>query len=280
MIRHAPHLALAAALILAASAATEAASADSRVGVAGPVAPRATSIMAGGATQDLAPGQDVAAQEKIVTDQTGQAEILFLDRSSLRIGPSTEMAIDDFAYSPTDGSGKLAASASKGLLRFAGGDLSKRPNQVTLRTPVAILGVRGGIALVEIGSDGATSATFLYGEALTIASLNGTVVSIGRPGYFSSVAAKGSAPTPPQAASAADLAAKLALLINGTSESTASKLDTAAIEAILKDLTAIEGSTTASNVTARASFIKALVGTGTLPPCPGGRMRGGSGACI
>jgi hypothetical protein len=278
MMRHALHRALAAALLCAASAATGAAAADSRVGVTGPVAPHAASVMPGGATQELVPGQDVIAQEKIVTDAGGQAEILFLDRSSLRIGPNSEMTIDDFAYSPDGGSGRLAASASKGLLRFSGGDLSKRANQVTLRTPVAILGVRGGIALVEIGSDGATRATFLYGDALTIASLNGTTVTVGRPGYFSSIAANGSPPSPPQPASAADLAAKLALLNSGTPGGGAN-LDSAAIDALLSNLATIEGATAASNIAARASFIKALSGIGPLPACPGGKPRTHSGAC-
>ncbi len=103
--------------------------------------------------------------EKIVTDHDGQAEILFLDRSSLSIGPDTETSVDDFAYSPTDGSGKLTANADKGLLRFSGGALSKRPDQVTLRTPIGILGVRGGIAIVEIDNAGGTTATFVYGNA-------------------------------------------------------------------------------------------------------------------
>jgi hypothetical protein len=91
---------LAASLAMAASLAV---ADEARVGTAGPVIPHATGIMPDGTSHPLLPGQDIVLHEKIVTDHDGQAEILFLDRSSLSIGPDTETAVDDFAYSPADG---------------------------------------------------------------------------------------------------------------------------------------------------------------------------------
>jgi hypothetical protein len=203
-------LALCVAGAVLASAGGE--SAETRVGVAGPVEPNASAVSPGGGTQAMAPGQDVAVKEKIMTDDGGQAEILFLDRSSLRIGPNSEMEIDEFAYSPEDGTGKLDASATKGLFRFTGGALSKHEDQLILRTPTSILGVRGGIVLVEIGDDGKTSASFLYGDALTVTSRDGNSVRITTPGNFSVVPANGTAPSPPRPVNVAELEAKLALL--------------------------------------------------------------------
>ena len=202
----------AALVILCTLAAAAPALAQGRVGVAGPVQGHAVAIMPDGTSHDLAAGQDVVLNEKIVTDPGAQAEIIFLDRSSLRVGPDSEMTIDDFAYSPQDASGKLSASAMKGLVRFTGGDLSKSENQVTVRTPSAILGVRGGIALADVGAGG-TQVTFLYGNALSVTGTGGASLQITEPGYFSTIGNNG-APTPPQLWNAGALAALLSRLSN------------------------------------------------------------------
>jgi hypothetical protein len=191
-------IALSLALIAPAAAAE-----GMRVGVAGAVEPGVTAIAPDGKSHALAAGEDIGLKDKIVTDAQGKTEILFLDHSSLRISPNSEIVVEEFVYAPDTGAGSLTAEVDKGLFRFAGGDLSKNAGGVKIKTPTTILGVRGGIALIEIGDQGATRATFLYGNALTVGTLNGQVVEITRPGFFTEVGRNGIASSPAQVNTAA-----------------------------------------------------------------------------
>ena len=54
------------------------------------------------------------------------------------------MVLDEFVYDPATGSGKLAMTATKGVFRLVGGKISKS-EPVTLKTPTATIGIRGGM---------------------------------------------------------------------------------------------------------------------------------------
>jgi hypothetical protein len=69
----------------------------------------------------------------------------------MTIGPNSDLTIDRFVYDPNTGTGQLAMTATKGVMRYVGGRLSKHENAVTIRTNVALIGVRGGIVLVRAG---------------------------------------------------------------------------------------------------------------------------------
>ena len=188
------------------------AAAGTRAGVAGAVDPGVTVTAPDGKSHPLKVGDDIATDDKIVTDGGGRAEILFLDQSSIGVGPNSELLIDEFSYKPADGTGNLTTEVGSGALRFVGGALSKHDDAVKIITPATLLGVRGGIALIEVTAGGGTRATFLYGDMLTIDAVDGTVTRIARPGFFSIVAGKGAAPSAPARANAAELAATLASL--------------------------------------------------------------------
>ena len=89
-------------------------------------------------------GQDVVYNEHITTSGSGQTQLLFVDESSMTIGPNSDLTIDQFVYDPQSGTGKLAMSATRGVLRYVGGKLSKQEQAVTVRTSTATLAVRGG----------------------------------------------------------------------------------------------------------------------------------------
>jgi hypothetical protein len=110
----------------------------------------------------------VVFNERIATQAEGQTQLLFLDESSMTVGPNSDLTIDQFVYDPKTGGGKLAMSATKGLLRFVGGKLSKQDEAVTLRTNSATLAIRGGAFIVNMGADGRLTAIFIYGRGLTI----------------------------------------------------------------------------------------------------------------
>ncbi len=142
-------------------------------------------------------GNDVLFDERFVTEQTGQAQVLFLDQSSLTLGPNSEVTVDEFVYDPHQGTGKLATRVTEGLLRYVGGRISKQAD-VIFTTPTAVIGVRGGIALIDVAPNGATRATFLYGQRMTVTS-GGETQTVLRPGYAVTVDDVGAVPSEPEA---------------------------------------------------------------------------------
>ena len=171
--------------------------AATQIGVTAAVNPAAAGTPPAQETRVLRVGTDMVANERVETGPRGQAQLLFLDGSALTVGPNSTIALDEFVYDPDTKSGKLAFSATKGVFRLVGGSLSKR-TPVSIKTPTATIGVRGGIAVVEAGEDG-VNATFLFGDQMSVTS-GGQTQTATRPG-FSIQAPAGGPPNPPQPAS-------------------------------------------------------------------------------
>ena len=187
-------VALVAGLILAAD--TSGPLAQQRVGVSSAVNPEAVSRPPGGTARRLVIGQEIVFNERITTEAAGQTQLLFLDESSMTIGPNSDLTIDQFVYDPKSGTGKLAMSATRGLLRYVGGKLSKQDDAVTLRTSTATLAVRGGAFIANIAANGTTEAVFIYGKGLAITGAAGGSQIVTRPGFYSIIPPGGSPSTP------------------------------------------------------------------------------------
>lgn len=176
--------------------------AQQKVGISSAVNPQATGTPPGAAAHPLVIGQEVVFNERIATTDKGQTQLLFLDESSMSVGPNSDLTIDQFVYDPSRGTGKLAMSATRGLLRYVGGKLSKQDGAVTLRTSTATLAVRGGAFILNIQHDGVTQVIFLYGDGITLRDAQGVVRSVTRPGFEITISRNGQStppqPTPPQ----------------------------------------------------------------------------------
>ena len=78
-------------------------------------------------------GVQIVGDERVITNESGRAQLLFLDHSALTVGPNSNLVLDKFVYDPDTGVGELAFSATKGLFRLVGGRISKN-TPVTIRT--------------------------------------------------------------------------------------------------------------------------------------------------
>lgn len=116
-------------------------------GRVGAVNQDATGTPPGNASRMLAIGTNVVHKERIQTTASGSTQILFPDTSTLNVGRNSNIVIDEYVYDPNAGTGKMVASVGKGVLRFVGGQISHTAG-VTIKTPVATLGIRGGVATV------------------------------------------------------------------------------------------------------------------------------------
>ena len=139
----------------------------------------------------LQPKLDVFQNERIQTDDRGVTQILFVDGTNLTVGPNSDLTIDRFVYNPETSVGEIVAKVGRGVLRFVGGQISKR-GKVSISTPTAVIGVRGGIGLIEHNDNSGTRAVFLFGDGMTATGLgpDGKATqtkNITRPGYSISV---------------------------------------------------------------------------------------------
>lgn len=138
-----------AAIVIAACVAIPGAALSDTVGTAAAVKPASTGTPPGGSTRTLKVGTSIVSRERIQTTNTGSVQLMFNDKSSLTVGPASDLVIDDFVYNPNAaGNGRFAARLTKGALRFVGGEISHTAG-ATINTPVATLGVRGGAAFVS-----------------------------------------------------------------------------------------------------------------------------------
>jgi hypothetical protein len=112
-------------------------------------------------------GIDIQANERVTTKENDRAHLVFLDGTALTVGPSSTIVIDKYVYDPNRKAGELSLSTAKGVFRLVGGAISKT-NDIKVTTPSATIGIRGGIATFEVANGGATKATFLYGEKMTV----------------------------------------------------------------------------------------------------------------
>lgn len=193
-------MAMAAAAALAAAPGASAADApntDAAIGVDAALNPQGSGTPPGGTPQPLAIGQGIVSDERVATAVAGQAQLLFRDGSALSVGPASDLVIDRFVYDPKAGAGQLAMSATRGVFRFIGGEISKGEQPVTLTTPAATIGVRGGIFMARLGPTGDLTVVFLYGKELTVTGRNGVVTVVRRPGFAVRVDRAGDSPSGP-----------------------------------------------------------------------------------
>ncbi|MEH6950675.1 FecR domain-containing protein [Nitrobacter sp. NHB1] len=114
-----------------------------QVGTASAVNPAATANL-----KTITIGQSIAHKERIQTKASGSVQLLFLDKTSMTIGPNSDITIDEYVYDPSANTGKLAATLGKGALRFVGGQISHN-GDAEIKTASALIGIRGGVMMTD-----------------------------------------------------------------------------------------------------------------------------------
>ncbi len=153
-----------------------------RAGVASIVNPTAKGQISG-RSRTIHVGDAIFRNERITTGPRGQVQLLLLDKTSVTVGPNSDLVIDKYVYDRSTNSGSMAMRYSKGVFRFVGGRSSK-DQSVEVNTPTAVIGIRGGILLMRQTENGDIQAIFLAGEEMTATTNNGQTASITRTGFM------------------------------------------------------------------------------------------------
>ena len=96
----------------------------------------------------------VNLNDEVRTAAASQLQILLLDRTTFTVGANARVAVDRFVYNPAANSRSTGVSVTKGAFRFMSGRSARRPSgPVSVRTPVATIGIRGTIFEGVVGED-------------------------------------------------------------------------------------------------------------------------------
>jgi hypothetical protein len=137
-------------LIMAALLAIAAPSMASDVGLV-KVSKGDVRIERAGARLPAGVGAAVQPSDVIVTGADGLAGITFTDNSLVSLGPNSVFSIDKYRFDSTTHAGEFESSLTRGRLAAVSGKMVKQsPESMKVRTPSAIMGVRGTEFIVQV----------------------------------------------------------------------------------------------------------------------------------
>lgn len=111
----------------------------------------AVSIERAGQRMPATIGMPVQEKDVVTTGADGAVGITFTDNSMLSAGPNSVLALDRYAFDSATGKGTLEANLAKGTLAAVSGKMVKKsPESMKIRTPAAIMGVRGTEFVVKV----------------------------------------------------------------------------------------------------------------------------------
>jgi hypothetical protein len=112
-------------------------------------------VLRGGVSQKIAAGDRVLQGDVLTTGADGSVGITFADNSMMSLGPDSRLSLDQFAFDTTTHEGAFDSSLSSGTLAVKSGQIVKQtPEAMKVRTPGALLGVRGTEFVVRAKGDG------------------------------------------------------------------------------------------------------------------------------
>lgn len=97
-----------------------------------------------------APGDALRQGDRVRTGTTGGASIVLKDGTVLSMGPNTTVDLSQFQFDSTTQNGNFLLDVLQGSVRVVTGLMAKvNPERFKVRTPTAVVGVRGTDFIVE-----------------------------------------------------------------------------------------------------------------------------------
>ncbi|MET4575700.1 FecR family protein [Ottowia thiooxydans] len=88
--------------------------------------------------------------DRLLVGAKSAAALTLQDGTTLAVGPDSEVDLEKFSYDPTTQHGSIMVRLARGSLRMVTGLIAKlKPEEVSVRTPTAVIGVRGTDFIVE-----------------------------------------------------------------------------------------------------------------------------------
>ena len=115
------------------------------------IASGVASIVRGGQSIAAKPGLALRKGDVLTTGRDGRIGATFYDNSRFAAGPNSKVTINEFLFNDTTHDGKFVTQVDRGSLAIISGQIAKRnKDAMRVRTPTALLGVRGTRFVVEV----------------------------------------------------------------------------------------------------------------------------------
>lgn len=109
-------------------------------------------VQRNGASAPLRIGDHVFRSDTIVTAASSSVGLTFADNSRMSLGPASRLRLDQFQFNKTTHQGLFDTALEKGTLAVKSGQIVRQtPGAMHVRTPAALLGVRGTEFVVRAG---------------------------------------------------------------------------------------------------------------------------------
>jgi hypothetical protein len=109
------------------------------------------SVLRAGERRPAIVGDMLFVNDVIETGSDGGIGITFIDNTVFSAGPSSQIALDEFQFDSNDFRGAMLADMRRGTLAVVSGDIARStPGAMKIKTPTAILGVRGTTFAVQV----------------------------------------------------------------------------------------------------------------------------------
>ena len=96
-------------------------------------------------------GMLLEPSDVLKTGADGAVGLTMRDNSLLSAGPNSILALERFEFDPTTSQGRFDTQLRRGTLAVVSGRIAKQsPEAMTVRTPSAVLGVRGTEFVVSV----------------------------------------------------------------------------------------------------------------------------------
>jgi hypothetical protein len=149
-----------------------------------------------GASRVLSVEDDIFQDELIRTGASSATKLVFRDETTMEIGPESELTIDTFVFDPDPDRSRVVMALGKGAFRFVSGRTARANYEI--RTPTAIIGIRGTILEIAVALNGSTTVTVVEG-VVAVSNAAGVTQVVSQPGLSTTVnpAPPGGTPPPP-----------------------------------------------------------------------------------
>src|SRR5262249_21210044 len=120
--------------------------------------------------------------QTVRTGNLGMADLVFVDKTNLNVGPRSEVRFDKFVYDPNGSGGSVVMQATHGTFRFVTGSQAHEAYRVS--TPHGTLGVHGTTVEFLVNKPGeecVTKLRLVEGEAEYKAAKTGQVARLTDP---------------------------------------------------------------------------------------------------
>jgi hypothetical protein len=96
-------------------------------------------------------GDSLYEKDTIETGPDGSIGITFIDNTVMSSGPDSQIVLEDYKFNSSNFKGSMLADMNRGTVSMISGDIARSsPGAMKVKTPTAILGVRGTRFVIEV----------------------------------------------------------------------------------------------------------------------------------